>query len=91
MSSNPSRGPEPFSLSPLLSLLPSLGSVARLELLVSSLFARYESFARSESGEAADGTLETPDQRMRVANEAAMLRQILDWLAVQPKQEGDDE
>jgi hypothetical protein len=85
MSSNPSRGPEPFSLSPLLSLLPSLGSVTRLELLVSSLFARYESV------EAIQGSVEPQEQRARVASEAAMLRQILDWLAVQPKQEGDDE
>ena len=85
MSSNPSRGPEPFSLSPLLSLLPYLGSVTRLELLVSSLFARYESV------EAIQGSVEPQEQRARVASEAAMLRQILDWLAVQPKQEGDDE
>jgi hypothetical protein len=87
MTSNPSRGPEPFSLSPLLSLLPSLGSVTRLELLVSSLFARYESFARSEAGDA----VETAEQRARSVSEAAMLRQILDWLAVQPKQEDGDE
>ena len=87
MSSNPSRGPDPFSLSPLLSLLPSLGSVTRLELLVSSLFARYESFVRSEAGDA----VETTEQRARSVSEAAMLRQILDWLAVQPKQEEGDE
>jgi hypothetical protein len=85
MSSNPSRGPEPFSLSPLLSLLPTLGSVSRLELLVSALFARYESVG------GLDASIDVPEQRARVVSEAAMLRQILDWLAVQPTEEGDDE
>ena len=84
MNSNPSRAPEPFSLSPLLSLLPTLGSVSRLELLVSSLFARYESV------EALKDSVSAAEQQARVASEAAMLRQILDWLAVQPKEEGDE-
>lgn len=85
MSSNPSRAPEPFSLSPLLSLLPSLGSVSRLELLVSALFARYESVEGLET------SIESPEHRARVVSEAAMLRQILDWLAVQPTEEEGDE
>ncbi len=85
MSSNPSRAPEPFSLSPLLSLLPTLGSVSRLELLVSALFARYESVEGLETA------IESPEHRARVMSEAAMLRQILDWLAVQPTEEEGDE
>ncbi|MFN4894486.1 MAG: hypothetical protein ACK5GN_12775 [Pseudomonadota bacterium] len=75
--------PDPFSLSPLLSVLPSLGNVTRLEDLISSLFARFESV------EALREYAETSDSRTRLANEAAMLRQILDWLAVQPEEGGN--
>lgn len=72
--------PEPFSLSPLLAVLPTLGNVSRLESLVSSLFARFESV------EALREHAELPELRSKLTNEAAMLRQILDWLAVQPEE-----
>jgi len=72
--------PEPFSLSPLVSVLPTVGNVSRLESLVSSLFARYETV------EALREDTDTPEARTKLANEAAMLRQILDWLAVQPEE-----
>jgi hypothetical protein len=72
--------PDPFSLSPLLSVLPSLGNVARLESLVSALFARFESV------EALRENTDAHEVRAKLANEAAMLRQILDWLAVQPEE-----
>ena len=72
--------PEPFSLSPLVSVLPTVGNVSRLESLVSSLFARYETVEALREG------METPESRTKLANEAAMLRQILDWLAVQPEE-----
>ena len=80
--------PDSFSLSPLLSLLPSLGSVARLEELVPSLFARYESVealrhaADSASTDSADAG--SADLREQLERESAMLKQILDWLEVQP-------
>jgi hypothetical protein len=77
--------PDSFSLAPLLSLLPSVGSVARLEGLVSSLFARYESV------EAARADAESQEVRAQLSLESAMLRQILDWLAVQPGEVGADE
>jgi hypothetical protein len=77
--------PESFSLSPLLSLLPTLGSVARLEGLVSSLFARYESVEALLEGS------EPADTRARLAQESAMLKQILDWLEVQPDVGGANE
>ena len=70
--------PDPFSLSPLLSLLPSLGKISRLEALVSSLFAR------SEKVSALRAQAESREQERRIAAEEAMLRQILDWLAVKP-------
>ncbi len=85
MASSIGRGPDSFSLSPLLSLLPALGSVSRLELLLSSLFAR------SETAETLRENAESNESQVRYANEAAMLRHILDWLAVQPNEEGDDE
>jgi hypothetical protein len=85
MSSNIGRGPDPFSLSPLLSLLPSLGSVPRLEMLMSSLFAR------SETAEAARESAESNETRTRYAAEAAMLRHILDWLSPQSNDEDSDE
>jgi hypothetical protein len=59
--------PESFSISPLASLLPSLGNLSRLDSLVSSLFARFEAVeARREH-------VDSQDQRAQ---------QILDWLAV---------
>ncbi len=85
MSSNIGRGPDPFSLSPLLSLLPSLGSVPRLEMLMSSLFAR------SETAESLRENAESNEVRSRYVSEAAMLRHILDWLSPQPSAEGSDE
>jgi len=80
-----SLSPESFSLSPLLSVLPSVGNVSRLESLVSSLFARFEAV------EALREQTETQEARTKLTNEAAMLRQILDWLAVQPEEGGSDE
>lgn len=73
-----SLSPEPFSLSPLLALLPNLGSVTRLEGLVSSLFARHQAI------EASRDNADSGDIQSKLASEGAMLLQILDWLAVQP-------
>lgn len=77
-----SLSPDSFSLSPLLAVLPSSGNVSRLESLVSSLFARYESV------EALREQTSGQDARTKLSNEAAMLRQILDWLAVTPEDGG---
>lgn len=52
--------------------------MARLEGLVSSLFARYESV---ESARENPVSVEVAEQ---LAAESTMLRQILDWLSVQP-------
>jgi hypothetical protein len=70
--------PDPFSLSPLLALIPQKGNLTRLESLVSSLFARYEKV------EALRVEARETDTERRYAAESAMLRQILDWLAVKP-------
>lgn len=72
--------PEDFALSPLLSLLPVLGKVGKLESLTSSLFARHEkvSALQREIGD------EDRDAQRRFLAEGAMLKQVLDWLAVNP-------
>lgn len=82
MNSKGSGAPEPFSLSPMLALLPRLGSASRLELLVTSLFARHEAV------EAQREVVEGSDRKVQTASEAAMLRQILDWLSVQTGRNG---
>jgi hypothetical protein len=70
--------PEAFSLSPLLALLPEGGDLCRLETLVSSLYARQETVEALREG--------APDRESerKCAIEAAMLRQILEWLAEKP-------
>jgi len=70
--------PDSFSLSPLLALLPDGGNLYRLETLVSSLYARQESVEALRE-EAADR-----ESERKHAVEAAMLRQILDWLSEKP-------
>jgi len=82
MNSKGSGAPEPFSLSPMLALLPRLGSASRLELLVTSLFARHE--AVEGLREVAEGSV----RKNQTAAESAMLRQILDWLSVQTGKNG---
>ena len=70
--------PDAFSLSPSLSLLPSCGSIVRLESLVSSFFARHEKVI------ALRDQASSKEEERRYAAEEAMLRQLLDWLAVKP-------
>ncbi len=70
--------PDSFSLSPLLALLPDGGNLYRLETLVSSLYARQESV------EALREEVADRESERKHAVEAAMLRQILDWLSEKP-------
>lgn len=74
--------PDPFSLAPLLMLLPVRGDIAKLEALTSSLFARYEKVValRRDMGEDVEREV-----ARRLGAEEAMLRQVLDWLAVNPE------
>jgi hypothetical protein len=82
MSGNIGGPPEPFSLSPLLALLPDVGEIGRLESLVSSLYARQEKVGALKA-EASEKEVER-----RYAAELAMLRQILEW--VTQKSEGGE-
>lgn len=85
MPSNPSRTPDPFSLSPLLSLLPVMGNVARLESLVSSLFVRHETVDELRK------VVNVSEVEARLSAESDMLHHILDWLSAQRDEGGDDE
>lgn len=75
--------PDQFSLSPLLSLLPVVGSISGLAPLSSSLFARHEKVLalRNEM-------VDEPDKTAfrRLSAEEAMLKQVLDWLAQNPEE-----
>ena len=77
----PLLGPiESFSLSPLLSLMPSEGGLEKLQSFTASFFARYERVT-AQRQEAAD-----PEIQRRLLLEESMLRQVLDWLAVRPQE-----
>ncbi|MFM1846724.1 MAG: hypothetical protein RL417_198 [Pseudomonadota bacterium] len=75
--------PEPFSIAPLLALLPVRGKIGHLESLTSSLFARFEKVVamRRELGDEVEREVVK-----RLAAEEAMLKQVLDWLAVNPEE-----
>lgn len=68
--------PDFFSSNPFLTLLPSTGSVAELQKLNASFFARYERVAalRREM-EQGSGDIDR-----RVHAEEQMIRTVLDWL-----------
>lgn len=85
----PFSGPiDPFGLAPLLSVLPARGRTDRLESFAASFFARYEK-VREQRGQAVKKEVER-----QFAVEEAMLRQVLDWLAINPNTdvtgEGED-
>ena len=67
--------PDPFSVHPLLAVLPCRGSLARLEDFRSALFARYEGVQRGLHVAA-----QNPEVRRRLSTEEAMLRAVLEWL-----------
>ena len=75
--------PEAFGVSPLLALLPVKGDISRLQTLTASLYARFEavSAARRDMDESTDR-----ETRRRVSAEEAMLKRVLDWLAVKPQE-----
>ena len=79
-------GVEDFSLSPLLAILPVRGDVRKLEALSSSIFARYERVSKLQSDASGEGTAAT---RRRHDLEAAMLKQVLEWLSITAGNERD--
>ena len=76
--------PDPWSLSPLLALLPLKGSVNELPALTSSLYARFEKVQALQAELNPD---ENKEAFKRFSAEAVMLKQVLDWLSVHPGDE----
>ena len=76
---------EASSGQPLLAIMPIQGRSAELKRLSSSLFARFEkvSALRSQLGE------DAPRESLRrIQAEEAMLKQILEWLEINPGSTG---
>lgn len=69
-----SAPPEPFSLFPLVTLLPARGKVGKLEALSSSLFARHEKVTQRRA--------ESKTLSRSLNAEEAMLALVLNWLAI---------
>ena len=82
MSGIRSRVPDPFALGPLIALLPKQGELRRLEARVQSIYLRYEHVESLREQHKGDET------ERRYSVELTMLRNILDWLSVQPGGEG---
>lgn len=68
-----------FSAAPLLSLLPVVGDIAKLEGYISAFYARFEQVEGLKKSEAARNDRLFEQQCVA---ESSMLRAILDWLAV---------
>lgn len=81
MKRSPLSIPEQFSVAPLLSLLPKCGDVNKLQALLSSFFARYEK-TRSMIEEVRNE--EDRDALRRCIAEEEMLREVLEWLQIDP-------
>ena len=81
MSGNRSSVPDPFALGPLIALLPKRGDMRRLDARVQSIYARYEHIESLRVEHKGD------DIERRYSVEVTMLRNILDWLSVQPSEE----
>lgn len=75
-----------FSLSPLLAILPVRGRIGQIESLKSAMFARYERVAAQQQDAQHQADAERIDEssRRRLDAEAAMLKQVLEWLALKP-------
>lgn len=82
MSGTRSRVPDPFALGPFIALLPKRGDLRRIEARVQSIYVRYENIESLRVEHKGDET------ERRYSVEATMLRNILDWLSVQPGGEG---
>lgn len=72
--------PEEFALQPLLSILPSVGNISKLQALTSSFYARYLKVSEQIK----------LSQEAKLKNslvlESLMLKQVLDWLEVVPEE-----
>ena len=69
--------PEPFSLQPLLNLLPVKSQISRLEGMTSSLYARSEKVAGLLKAIQDSSDLVV---KRRLQAEERMLKTVLDWI-----------
>jgi len=76
--------PDAFSVSPLIALLPLRGEVAKLKSLSSSLYARYEKVLALKRE---DGEVRVSDAERQIHSEAAMLKEVLEWISEQPEED----
>ncbi len=74
---------DPFSQSPIVTLLPVLSQVDKLKDLKSFFYARYEKVAALREGVVGD--MNKSDDALQA--EYAMLLEILDWLKITPAKE----
>lgn len=75
--------PDPFTLAPLLALLPVRGRIGALDALTNSLYARYEKVKQLQE-EAVKA--EDRENYRRLSSEQAMLKQVLEWLQIHPEE-----
>lgn len=81
--------PDPFSRTPLLTVLPRVGDAQRLPSLTSSLYARYEKVVGLQREIAREAE---PEVVRRINAEEAMLRAVLSWLGAAPAEgKGSDD
>jgi hypothetical protein len=73
--------PSASTASPMLSLLPSLGTVTELEKFSASFFARLE---KVETLRAAADAEDNSELRQRLVREAEMLQEVLAWTSGRP-------
>lgn len=75
--------PDYFASNPLLAILPVRGRLGKLEDYSASLFARYEKVSGliKELSDSSDR-----EAARRLYAEQGMLRQVLDWLSITPKE-----
>jgi hypothetical protein len=78
--------PDEFSALPLLSLVPSIGDVNKIELFSVAMFARYEKIMGLIESCEQDTTID-PEYVNKLRTERSMLHEVLDWLAIAPVDE----
>jgi len=75
--------PDPCSLSPLIFLLPDLGSVNDLKQMTNAMFARYD---KVKSAKKNLTSTENSSELKKLSCEELMLKDVLDWLSFEKQQ-----
>ncbi|MCB0317880.1 MAG: hypothetical protein KDD56_03925 [Bdellovibrionales bacterium] len=83
MSKSKFSPPEPFFIDPLLHMLPAKGMLTDLESLSSSMFAKYKNLSLMLENVDSSNSMIT-----KMESEQLMLRQVLEWLKLNPDESG---